>query len=151
MAGPKSVRGSQILVQIGDGADPEVFATDCLINAERGIAFSTDTSEQVIPDCDNPDDPAWKEVTKDGLSATITGAGILNTPSIADMFAWLASDDARNCRVLLNGVTLANGGGYWAGAFKLTAFEITGAPKERATSTITLVSHGTVTWVPAAA
>ena len=128
-----------------------MFAIDCLINAERGIAFSSDTNEQIVPDCDNPDDPAWKEVTKDGLSAQISGAGILHTPSISDMFDWLASDDAKNCRVLLNSVVLADGGGHWAGAFKLTAFEVTGSPKEKATNTLTLVSHGPVTWVPAVA
>lgn len=151
MATVKTMNGTQLLIQIGDGASPETFSQDCLINTERGIAFQVDTNEFVVPDCTNPDDPAWKEVTKDGLSGQITGSGMLHTPSVKSFFAWLASKDTKNGRVLLNGVLLANGGGYWAGAWHLTAFEVTGNRNEKSTCSITLMSSGVVTWVDAAA
>jgi hypothetical protein len=145
------LNGEQLLVQIGDGASPEEFVADCLINTDRGIQFSTDTTEDVIPYCDEPDTPGWKTITKDGLQATINGSGKLHTTSVSEWFTWMASDDAKNCRVILNGVALAKGGGYWAGAFKLTAFEVSGQRKQNAECSVTLVSDGTVTWVPAAA
>lgn len=151
MATVKSLNGTKLLVQISDGASPEVFAHDCLINTERGIAFASETNRQVIPDCDDPDSPAWSVITKDGLTATITGAGMLHTGSVEDWNTWFNSDDAKNIRVLLNGVTLANGGGHWAGAFKLTGWEITGSRNEKATVSVTLESDGVVTWVPASA
>lgn len=151
MAAVQTMNGTKLLVQIGNGAGPEVFAHDCLINAERGIAFSADTNEFIVPDCTNPDDPAWKEVTKDGLSATITGGGMLHTSSVSTWFAWLTDDATKNVRVLLNGVTLANGGGHWAGAFHLTAFEVTGNRNEKVTVSVTLMSSGAITWVPASA
>lgn len=147
----KVLNGEQLLVQIGNGAEPEVFTADCLINTDRGIQFSSDTTEDVIPYCDAPDTPAWKQVTKDGLSATITGSGKLNTPSVSDWNDWFIGDDSKNCRVLLNGVSLANGGGYWAGAFKLTQWEVTGTRKQKAEVSVTLVSDGPVVWAPAAA
>lgn len=147
----KTMNGTQLLIQIGDGATPEVFAADCLINTERGIAFSADTNEFIVPDCNNPDDPAWKEVTKDGLSAQISGSGMLHTMSVEDWFAWFISKDTKNVRVKLNGVTLANGGGHWAGAFHCTAFEVTGNRNEKATCSTSLVSNGPVTWVAASA
>lgn len=151
MTAVKHLNGTQLLVQIGDGQSPETFAHDCLINTDRGIAFASETNRQVIPDCDNPDDPAWSVMNKDGLSATITGAGMLHTSSIADWDDWFNSDDGKNCRVLLNGVTLANGGGHWAGSFKLTGWEVSGTRNEKATVSVTLESDGAVAWVPAQA
>jgi predicted secreted protein len=151
MAPVKKIAGENLLVQIGDGGGPETFTHDCLINTERGIQFQSDSNQEVIPDCNNPSDPGWKTLNKDGLTATITGAGMLHTPSVETWFNWFNSDDAKNCRVLLNGVLLANGGGYWAGAFKLTNFEITGPRKQSSTVSVTLVSDGAVTWHDASA
>jgi hypothetical protein len=145
------VTGSKLLVKIGDGASPEQFIADCLINTSRGIKFTSDTKQTIMPDCDNPDDPAWKSVTKDGLSATITGAGMLYTSSVSEWYTWFNSDDAKNIQFTLN-IPLASGGGYWAGAFKLTDFEITSdGNKEQSTCNVTLVSDGAVAWTAASA
>jgi hypothetical protein len=104
-----------------------------------------------MPDCDNPDDPAWKSVTKDGLSATISGAGMLYTASVSEWYTWFNGDDSKNIQFTLN-VPLASGGGYWQGAFKLTNFEVTSdGNKEQSTCNVTLVSDGAVTWNDAAA
>jgi predicted secreted protein len=149
MAVVKTMNGTQLLVQIGDGATPtEAFVADCLINTQRGISFSAETNEFIIPDCDNPDDPAWKEVTKDGLSATISGAGMLHTASVETMFQWFTSKNTKNVRVRIN-VSGANGGGYWAGAFHCTEFEVTGERNAKADCSITLVSNGPITWTDA--
>lgn len=145
MAAVKTLNGEKLLVQIGDGASPETFTHDCLINTERGIAFSAETQEFIVPDCLAPEDPAWKEVTKDGLSATISGAGMLHTSSVEDWFNWFKSPDTKNCRVRVD-VAGADGGGYWEGAFHLTALEITGDRKQKSTVSVTLVSNGAVTW-----
>lgn len=136
MAQAATIKGTQLLIKIGDGASPEVFTHPCLINGERGIQFQSDTNQVIIPDCANPDDPAWKQVTKDGFSATISGAGVLDTASIADFDAWFQSDDAKNVRVYVNAV------GYWSGAFKLTEWSITGARGDKAQVSVTLVSDG---------
>jgi predicted secreted protein len=150
MAIVKAMNGTSLLVQIGDGATPtEVFAHDCLINTERGISFASETNRQVIPDCDAPDSLAWSVVNKDALSATISGAGMLHTASVEEWHDWFNSDDAKNVRVTLNGVSAANGGGHWAGAFKLTGWEITGNRNEKATVSVTLESDGPVAWVDA--
>lgn len=151
MASPKTMSGRQLLVQIGDGDSPEVFAHDCLINTERGINFASETNRETLPDCDDPDAPGWSEVTVSSQSATITGAGRLHTPSVKEWFDWFVSGTSKNVRVLLNGVSLANGGGHWAGKFKLTAFEVTGPETGRAAVSVTLESDGAVTWVDATA
>ncbi|MER9164400.1 hypothetical protein [Mesorhizobium sp. M0715] len=138
------VTGSKLLVQIGNGADPEVFDHDCLINTKRGVQFSSETTDTIMPDCDNPEDPAWKSVSKDGLQATISGAGMLYAASLGEWWDWYNSDDSKNVRF---NVTTA---GYWQGAFKLTQFEVTAdGNKDTATSTVTMVSDGAVAWTAA--
>lgn len=149
MAVVKTMNGTSLLIQISDGASPETFTHDCLINAERGIQFSSDVNEFLVPDCDTPDEPAWKETTKDGLSASITGGGMLHTTSVETWFNWFKDDATKNIRVNVN-VSAANGGGYWAGAFHLTAFEIGGNRNEKATVSVTLISNGPITWTDAA-
>lgn len=145
MATVQTMNGTKLLVQIGDGGSPEVFTHDCLINAERGIAFSSDVAEFVVPDCDAPDEPAWKETTKDGLGASVTGGGMLHTASVETWFNWFKDDATKTCRIKID-VTGANGGGYWEGEFHLTEFEITGNRNEKATVSVTLVASGALTW-----
>lgn len=151
MAPVKTLAGSQLLVQVGDGASPEVFSADCLINTDRGIQFQSETNRQTVPDCDAPDTPGWSELTVDGLSATITGSGMLHTTSVPDWDEWFRSGASRNVRVKLNGVVKANGGGSWTAPFKLTGWEVSGTRKEKSTASITLESDGVVTWTDAAA
>lgn len=149
MAAVKTLNGEKLLVQIGDGASPETFTHDCLINTERGIAFSADTQEFIVPDCAAPEDPAWKVIEKDGLSASISGAGMLHTSSVETWFDWFKDADTKNVRVKID-VAGADGGGYWEGAFHLTGMEITGTRKEKSTVSVTLASSGALTWTDAA-
>lgn len=148
MADVKVMNGEKLLVQIGDGAGPEVFAHDCLINTDRGIQFSSDITQEITPTCDTPEDPAWKVTEKDGLSATVTGAGKLHTSSVETWFTWFKANATKNVRIKVD-VTAGNGGGYWAGAFHLTAMEIAGTRKGKATVSVTLVSSGPLTWTDA--
>lgn len=149
MASVATMSGTKLVVQLGDGEVSEAFAADCMINAERGISFTSDTNDFIVPDCTNPDDPAWKEVVKDGLSASITGSGLLHTTNTEAWFDWFKGEDTKNCRVLLN-VLAAVGGGYWAGAFHLTSFEVTGNRGDKAQVSVSMVSSGPVTWTDAA-
>lgn len=140
MAQLTTLRGSALYIKVGDGASPEVFAHPCLINTKRGIQFQSSTNKIIVPDCDNPDDPAWTEAVKDSLSATINGAGTLDNDVEVITFydSWLRDPDPRNVQVWLGTV------GYWAGAFNLTNFEIGGDRGVLADVTIALESAGLV-------
>lgn len=148
MTAVKSMNGTKLLVQIGDAGSPETFAHDCLINAERSIQFSADGEAVIVPDCDDPDAPGWKEQFKDGLQAVITGAGMLHTASVEKWFDWFKGSDPKNVRVRVD-VTAANGGGYWSGAFHLMNFEVSGARKNKSQVSVTLNSSGALTWTDA--
>lgn len=144
MAAVKHTRGVKLLIKVGDGATPEVFTPMCSINAQRGISFTSTTSDFEIPDCSDPEEIAWAVREKTGLAATITGAGIVNTPDVGDMYDWLISPDPKNCLVVLD-VPSADGGVIFAGAFHLTDFELTGDRGGKVETSLTLASDGEVT------
>jgi predicted secreted protein len=136
-----SMRGTQLLVKVGDGASPsETFTHPCLINAKRGFKATVSSNKIVVPDCDNPDDPAWQEVIKDVLSAAIDGAGKLDRAGVATFYAWLLGKDPKNVQIWLGTF------GYWAGAFHCTNFEVTGDRGALAECSLALESDGAVTF-----
>jgi predicted secreted protein len=148
MAQPTTKSFGQLLVQVGNGASPEVFTAPCGFT-EKSLQLSADTSDQVIPDCDNPDAAAWVGREVVSLSATVSGQGVLAVESVAVWRAWLLSAANRNVRVVIAGSGAA-GGGYYAGAFKLTSFELGATLGEKVTVNVTAVSDGAVTWTAAA-
>lgn len=150
MARPVTAKGTKLRIIQGNGATPEVFTAFCALTA-KGINFQSQSNDFFVPDCDNPDDPAWRQIAKSGLSATISGQGTLDLTGAAPRYmAAFLDETSANYRVQIN-QALAVGGGYWEGAFMLTAYEVTGNDGELVTANITLESDGPVTWVPAIA
>lgn len=134
------LRGTQVYIKVGNAASPEVFAHPCLINTKRGIKFQSSTNKVIIPDCDNPEDPAWSEAIKDALSATIDGAGVLDNKEATIEFydAWFRDTESRNVQVWLGTM------GHWSGAFHLTNWEISGDRNDNAQVSLTLESDGPI-------
>lgn len=147
MAPPKKYTGDKLLIQIGDGASPEQFAHDCLINQERGTQYGTQTNEEYLPDCDDPDAIPSRSIDITGNSMTITGAGTMNSTSWQTWFDWWQSGDAKNVMVKEN-IPAAAGGGTESGAFKLTSLQRTGSYKQSVTVQVTLESDGPIVRAP---
>lgn len=126
--------GELILVQIGDGESPEVFAHDCLINSERGISLSASTVTNEVARCDDPSAPSKTTRAVQATDSSISGAGKMHSSSVKEFMDWLLSGRPKNIRVKHNAV------GKWqvAGSYLLTAFQVTGAVKTNAEVTLTL-------------
>jgi len=141
MAPPDHFTGSKISIQIGDGASPEVFAHPCLINSTRAVEGTATTIDTVVPDCADPEAPAWTNRDKDALSYQITGEGIMDAVSTEPYINWLKDALTKNVRAVIN-----NGGvgQTLAGAFHLTSFNVNGERKGKAQVSITLVSDGVI-------
>jgi predicted secreted protein len=144
MAAVNAFKGQLMALQIGDGAEPEVFGPFCSINAERGISFTAETNDVALPDCTDLELVDWIAREKVSLSAGITGSGMLDKADVPKFYAFLADTESRGCRLTIPGP----GGTLFAGKFHLTGFEITGARNERSTCSITLASDGPVTATP---
>lgn len=146
MAAVNAFKGQLMALQVGDGAQPEVFSTYCSINAERGISITSEMNDVAIPDCQDLELVDWLAREKVSLSAEITGSGMVDKADVSKFFAFLTDVDSRTCRLTIPGT----GGTVFAGKFHLGSFSITGARNERATCDITLSSDGPVTATPVA-
>ena len=149
MARPTTYSAKKLLILLGDGGSPETFAAPCGLTT-RGINFSKETNDVTVPDCDDPDLPAWTERAVRTLSATVSGSGILAAEAFETWREAFLATDAVNARIKIDD-TLVNGGGYFAGAFHLDQFNVTGEIGNKIQVEISMSSDGAVEWVPAVA
>lgn len=149
MAQAKTVKGTKLLIMIGDGETPESFVHTCSVSAARSFQLQAQTNDVNVPDCDDPELMAWVESEKISLQATLQGAGVVNSPDIKTLQALVTQSDPVNCRVVVD-VAGADGGGYWEGAFLFTDFTISGDRGQKADLNFSAKSSGAVEWVDAA-
>lgn len=142
MAQPTTLRGSLMLIEIGDGGSPEVFDNPCGLTA-KSFSRSSTVNDITVPDCDDPDAPAWIERVKDALSGTITGSGILAKEYLAAYESFLDSLDPRNVKITLD---YTSGPIEYSGLFHLTTFTITGERGSNVNVELELQSHGAITY-----
>ncbi len=144
MAQPTVLAGTKLLILVGDGNSPEVFAQPCGLTT-RGIAFTASTNSTLIPDCDDPELPAWEAKDVNSISAQVTGNGVMAVESFDTWNDWFQSAAARTCQIHLNDPGL----GRWQGDFILTALRYGGQRGQKVTVDITLDNTGSVPWIPA--
>lgn len=147
MTKPITIKGSQLIILLGNGMSPEVFAAPCGLTT-KGLNLTATANEFNVPDCNNPDAPMFTERVISALSAGITGSGILDMNSYDDWRIWYLSGLAKNIEVSFN-VPLPQGGGYYAMSAVLTALNSTGNVGELVTIDVEIQSNGEFTWHPA--
>lgn len=140
MATQPNTNGKKLLILLGDGASPEVFAHPCSINGDRGFSREAQTTDELDQDCDDPDAPGWLTRTVDGFSASISGAGRIKTGDVAAFDEWFESGLPRNVKVKIDAV----GGRTYTGRFVLSTWNLTGPETGSMTFDIALQSDGPV-------
>lgn len=132
------VLGETILVKIGDGAVPEVFAAPTLINTSRSISFSTSTETDQLIDLENQSAPAQTVRRVTSTDCKIDGEGMVNRGDVHEWLAWAQAGTIKNLQVT---------DGTWIveGPFTLTAFQTGGERLKSTTCQITLEQAGAVT------
>jgi hypothetical protein len=149
MAKPITLPFSGFLVKLGDGGAPEVFAAPCGF-IKRSLKFTAQSSDTIVPDCDDPTLPAWTQRNIISLAAQISAAGVLAMESASIWRNWFLSGLDKNIQVLWN-LPGASGGGYWQGAAILTDFSADVDLKSeggRTQASVTIDNDGQWTWVP---
>ena len=142
MTKPTTATGSKLSIWLGDGGSPETFVAPCGLRT-RGIDFSANANEELIPDCDDPDDPAWVARTIQSLSAGISGSGLLAKEAHDAWESFWFSAAPKNCRVIIDW-----GGGVqrrYDGAFVCTNFKVNGEQGGRIQVEVAMGSDGEVT------
>lgn len=147
MAKPTTRSWTKLSIWPGDGGSPEVFTSKVCGLTSKGFTISSETSDSTVPDCDDPDLPAWVERVTRSSSAEISGSGVMAEETFDFWRDWKLDGTAKNVRVIMD---LLGTPGYFAGSFLLTSLEITGNQDDgKINVTVTLQSNGEITWVDA--
>jgi predicted secreted protein len=143
MAKPTTLRGTKLLLKLGDGASPETFAAQCGLST-KSFDRSASTNEFNVADCEDPDAPIWTERVKGALSSTVSGSGVLAQEALDAYDEWYLERDSRNLEVTID---FAVGPRVYRGAYHLTTFNITGEQDGLIQVQIELQSDGEVSVV----
>lgn len=138
------------LIKKGDGATPEVFAVLCGMQ-DATINTTAQTQDRFVRDCAKPGSIPKRKTKTTGLAQDITGSGLTNADNVADMQA--AIGHVANYTIECyadNGTDAGELLGTFAGAYKLTAHNLSLTRENASTAEITLASEGDWTWTPAA-
>lgn len=148
MAQAKTFKFSEVILLIGDGATPtEAFAAPCGLT-ELTMTINADTNETIIPDCDNPDDPAWKITDVSALQMTLGGTGVLDRAARKLWEEWFFSAAEKNVRWMYD-VTAADFGGYYQAPAIITSYTVTATRGQRATVEVGITLNGKPVWTAA--
>lgn len=141
MAQPTTLAFSKLLILVGDGATPEVFSSPCGLTS-KGFDISASSNDVQVPDCDDPDAPAWTDRVVKALSGKVSGSGIMAVESFDIWRDWALGGLAKNVRIQLVGTGL----GYYSGSFILSAFSLKASIGDKVQVDISLDSDGQIIW-----
>lgn len=137
------------IIELGDGAGPEVFSIICGLT-DVTINQSAQTSDRFVRDCTKPGEVPVRKVKASGKMLEITGSGVSNLDQIDELMAALGKN--KNYKVKCFADDGTDGGdllGTYAGAFMLTASNLTVPRDGAATAQVTLANNGPWTFTAA--
>lgn len=138
MAKAVTIKSSGVLVMLGSGSSPIVYAAPCGFT-QRSITLTKNLEEVNIPDCDDPDAIDWIGRDATSLSMSVTGEGVAAEQSIEDWSDAMASVDSVPVRVELVFPTKTI---TWTGNMHIESLEIGAANGGRATLNVSMQSDG---------
>ncbi len=145
MAKPTTIRFGRMLIKIATPATPTVFVAPCGFTT-KSLALTKNLEEVNIPDCDNPDDPAWVGRDVSSLTASVSGEGVLAEESLQMWQAFFASTESYPVEIEL--LLAAAGSTFvWSGQMHLANFTVNGEQGGRLSVSVELQSDGEMTGV----
>jgi len=148
MAQPTTIRHGKFKIYVEDPNSAGTYIAPCAFT-EKALTLAGSPVEDVIPDCDNPDAPAWVGRSIGSLSASVSASGLWAAEAYETWRTLFLAGEPFNVRVEFD-ETGANGGGYYAGAAVLTSLGNSSSQGKRVEASVELASDGAWTWTAAA-
>lgn len=145
MARPTTFVGSSVAIFLESSKTPGQFNRPCGLNSHTAT-FTKNTTEVLVPDCDDPELPAWVARGVESLDFSANGSGILAAEAVDDWWAAFNTTESIRARIYVGKPTDAANGRYWEGRVHVTSFEVTGERGGRAQATLSVVSDGELTF-----
>lgn len=148
MAQPTTVAFGQFWIVVGDGESPELFEAPCGLTS-KAFNQTASTQETIVPDCVDPDAPAFVERAVDALSSEISGDGVLAMEAHHNIWQpWLFEAAPRNVRIGLGSIPDPLVGGYYEGPYILTVLNMTADRGQKMRGAVTIQSAAEWEYVP---
>lgn len=148
MAQAKTLRFAQQVMLLGDGAEPtEGFDAPCGFTTLT-LTVNIETNSTNVPDCTDPDLPAWLVSDEVSKQMVLSGDGVLDTDAMQVWRDWLLEGGEKNVRWLTSGVA-ADGGGYFQAPGIMSTYEEGGARGERWSLSAAITLNGKPVFTPA--
>lgn len=139
MAKPTTLRAGAMLIKLATPSAPTVFVAPCGFTS-KSLALSKNLEEINIPDCDNPDDPAWVGRDVSSLTASVSGEGVLAEEALQVWMAAFASTEPQNVEIELR---LAGTASFiWTGLMHVSTVTIAAEQGSRITISVEMQSDG---------
>lgn len=142
---------NELLITLGDGADPEEFKFPCGANS-RDVELSNSFDEQTILDCDDPLTAApfiVRQLLSQDTTATISG--VLAKGAVWDAWRKWADDGVhKNIQIEVNKIAGSSAmGGHWRTSAVIESFKLQSEGTATVNITATIKGSGKRVWVPA--
>lgn len=148
MATAPTIRFGKMRIYVEDPDNPGDYLAPCGLT-EKSFTLNQTNNEDTVPDCDDPDAPAWVARTPASLSAAWSGSGVWTGEAYTIWRRLALAAAAFNVRVEFD-TTGALGGGYYAGSAVLNSLGNSTSIGQRVQAAVDGASDGEWTWVPAA-
>jgi predicted secreted protein len=129
-------KGRLLLVKIGDGASPEVFANVCGIQT-RSFNLSATEVDTTIPDCVNPGNAVVRTAEPGIVNRTFSGSGKFVSGATSDILM-----DHVNAATVFNAQVVVPGLGEYEGSWMVSEFEFSGEMEGNMDFNATFVAAG---------
>lgn len=133
-------KGRTLLIQIGDGAEPEVFTNLCGIQT-RSFNLSANEVDTTIPDCENPGNAVQRTAEPGIVNRTFSGSGKFVSGANADALM----THVRNA-TSFNAKVIVPGDGTYTGSWFVSEFEFSGEMEGNMDFSSTFVAAGPLTF-----
>lgn len=113
-------KGRTLLIQVGNGADPEVFTNVCGLTT-RSFNMSASEVDTTIPDCNNPGGAVVRTAEPGIQNRTFNGSGKFVSGTAAQaLLGHVRAGTTFNAKVIVPG------DGTYTGAWFVSEFEFSG-------------------------
>lgn len=138
MAQATTIRGGKIRVYLGNNDNPVVYKTVCGLSS-RAISLDKGTSDERIPDCDDPDKVDWLGRNATSLSMDIDGEGVLAAESAEIWVEATESENSVPAKVewVFPAKTIT-----WTGKMMVSSFKVNANNGEIAKASVAMKSDG---------
>jgi hypothetical protein len=145
LAKPTTDSFANFKIYVESADSPGVFVAPCgFVN--KSLTLTSASSTSILPDCEDPEAPAWEAAAVTALSAAVNGSGVMAEESYETWRAWWASGAAKTIRV-------EKSLGYWEGSAivnELGESVALGSEGNRIQLAVSLRNDGEWAWTPAA-